>query len=48
VLFAALLIAGVLLRAQDATLGTIMMGASALPLLHAMFAGVVGRRGPLG
>jgi predicted unusual protein kinase regulating ubiquinone biosynthesis (AarF/ABC1/UbiB family) len=48
VLFAALLIAGVLLRAQDATLGTIMMGASALPLLHALFAGVVGRRGPLG
>jgi predicted unusual protein kinase regulating ubiquinone biosynthesis (AarF/ABC1/UbiB family) len=48
VLFAALLIAGVLLRAQDVVLGTVMMAASALPLLHALFAGVVGRRGPGG
>jgi predicted unusual protein kinase regulating ubiquinone biosynthesis (AarF/ABC1/UbiB family) len=45
VLFAALLIAGVLLRAQDVVLGTVMMAASALPLLHALFAGVVGRHG---
>jgi predicted unusual protein kinase regulating ubiquinone biosynthesis (AarF/ABC1/UbiB family) len=48
VLFAALLIAGVLLRAQDVVLGTVMMASSALPLLHALFAGVVGRRGPGG
>jgi hypothetical protein len=38
----------VLLRAQDVVLGTVMMAASALPLLHALFAGVVGRRGPGG
>jgi hypothetical protein len=47
VLFAALLISGVLLRAQDVTIGTVMMASSALPLLHALFAGLVGRRGPL-
>ncbi|TFD23028.1 AarF/ABC1/UbiB kinase family protein [Cryobacterium sp. TMS1-13-1] len=41
-LFAALLIAGVLLRADDAVLGTVFMVASVVPLLHALFAG---RRG---
>ncbi len=45
-LFGALLIAGVLLRAQDAVLGTIMMAASALPLLHALFAGAIRPRPP--
>ncbi|TFD53543.1 AarF/ABC1/UbiB kinase family protein [Cryobacterium sp. Hh11] len=41
-LFAALLIAGVLLRADDAVLGTVLMIASVVPLLHTLFAG---RRG---
>ncbi|TFD59184.1 AarF/ABC1/UbiB kinase family protein [Cryobacterium suzukii] len=42
VLFGALLFAGVLLRADDAVLGTVLMVASVAPLLHALFAG---RRG---
>lgn len=37
--FGALLIAGVLLRADDAVLGTVLMVGSAVPLLHALFAG---------
>jgi len=44
VLFAALLIGGILLRPEDAVLSTVLIAASALPLLHALFAGVVGRR----
>ncbi len=47
VLFAALFIGGILLRADDVVLGIVLMSISALPLLHALFAGVVGRRGPL-
>ncbi|NYE19395.1 ABC1 kinase family protein [Microbacterium immunditiarum] len=43
VLFASLLIAGAVLRAQDYSLGTVLIVASALPLLHALFAGL-GRR----
>jgi predicted unusual protein kinase regulating ubiquinone biosynthesis (AarF/ABC1/UbiB family) len=43
-LFAGLLIAGVLARPTDGVLGTWLMGASALFLLHAAFAGVAGRR----
>lgn len=46
VLFAGLLVAGAVLQAGDAVLGTVLMGVSVLPLLHALFAGVVGRRGP--
>ncbi|MDJ0339345.1 AarF/UbiB family protein [Cryobacterium sp. PH31-O1] len=42
VLFGALLIAGVLLRADDSVLGTVLMVASVAPLLHALLAG---RRG---
>ena len=45
VVFAALLIAGVVLRADDVVLGTGLMVVSLLPLLHALFAGVVARRG---
>ncbi|MET0480726.1 MAG: AarF/UbiB family protein [Mycetocola sp.] len=37
-LFGALLIGGVLLRADDAVFGTVLMVASILPLLHALFA----------
>ena len=47
ILFAALLIGGILLRAEHAGFGTVLMAVSALPLLHAIFAGVVARRGPL-
>jgi predicted unusual protein kinase regulating ubiquinone biosynthesis (AarF/ABC1/UbiB family) len=45
ILFAVLLLGGVLLRASDVVFGTVLMAVSALPLLHALFAGVVGRRG---
>ncbi|MEJ1154870.1 ABC1 kinase family protein [Microbacterium marmarense] len=44
VIFMALLIAGVLLRSSDAVFGTVLMALAVLPLLHAMFAGLVGRR----
>jgi hypothetical protein len=47
ILFAALLIGGVLLRAEDVVFGTVLMGVSVVPLLHALFAGVAARRGPL-
>ncbi|KAA9107612.1 ABC1 kinase family protein [Microbacterium rhizomatis] len=46
VLFAGLLVAGILLRSTDVVFGTIMMWVSVLPLLHAVFAGIAGRRGP--
>lgn len=45
VLFGALLVAGAVLRADDAVFGTTLMVVSILPLLHALFAGR-GRRGP--
>ncbi|WP_150306598.1 ABC1 kinase family protein [Planctomonas psychrotolerans] len=37
--FGALLVAGVVLRADDAVLGTVLMAVSVVPLLHALFAG---------
>ncbi len=43
VLFAALLIGGILLRSQDVVLGTVLMAVAVLPLLHALLAGIVGR-----
>lgn len=43
VLFTALLVAGAVLRADDAVLGTVFMVVSALPLLHALFSGRRGR-----
>ena len=48
ILFGALLIGGVLLRGSDAVFGTVLMVASVLPLLHALFAGLLAprRRGP--
>jgi predicted unusual protein kinase regulating ubiquinone biosynthesis (AarF/ABC1/UbiB family) len=39
VLFGALLIAGVLLRVDEAVFGTILMAVSVIPLVHAVFAG---------
>jgi predicted unusual protein kinase regulating ubiquinone biosynthesis (AarF/ABC1/UbiB family) len=47
VLFGVLLVGGILLRRDDAVFGTVLMVLSVLPLLHALFAGVVARRGPL-
>ena len=41
ILFAGLLIAGVMLRSTDAGTGTVLMAASTLPLLHAVFAGML-------
>ena len=43
VLFAGLVIAGALLRADEAVLGTVLMLASVVPLLHALFSGLVDR-----
>jgi predicted unusual protein kinase regulating ubiquinone biosynthesis (AarF/ABC1/UbiB family) len=48
VLFAALLIGGILLRGEDAVFGTVLAAMSVLPLAHALFAGFVTRRGPRG
>ncbi|TFC84323.1 AarF/ABC1/UbiB kinase family protein [Cryobacterium sinapicolor] len=47
ILFTALLIGGILLRSDDVVLGTVLLVVSALPLLHALFAGTLARRGPL-
>jgi len=47
VLFTALLIGGILLRADDVAFGTLLMAVSVLPLLHATLAGAVARRGTL-
>ncbi|MCX6502763.1 MAG: AarF/UbiB family protein [Microbacterium sp.] len=44
ILFTALLVGGIILRGQDQLFGTVLMVTSALPLLHALFAGVAGRR----
>jgi predicted unusual protein kinase regulating ubiquinone biosynthesis (AarF/ABC1/UbiB family) len=48
VIFAALLIGGILLLPHFRVFGIVLMAASALPLLHAMFAGLLTRRGPRG
>jgi predicted unusual protein kinase regulating ubiquinone biosynthesis (AarF/ABC1/UbiB family) len=47
VVFAALLIGGILLRPQFVVFGTVLMAVSAIPLLYAVLAGVAARRGPL-
>ncbi|WP_438352718.1 ABC1 kinase family protein [Microbacterium sp. CJ88] len=44
VLFAALFVGGILLRGEDVVWGTVVVVASAIPLLHALLAGIVGRR----
>lgn len=46
VLFAALLIGGILLRSDDVVFGTVLMTLSSLPLLHTLLAGLAARRGP--
>ena len=44
ILFAGLLVGGVLLLPLNPVLGTVLIAVSALPLLHAVFGGVAGRR----
>lgn len=44
IIFAGLLLGGIFLKQTDPIFGWVLVGASALPLLHAMFAGI-GRRG---
>ncbi|MBN9179235.1 MAG: AarF/ABC1/UbiB kinase family protein, partial [Microbacterium sp.] len=46
VLFAALFVGGILVLPANGVIGTVLLIASALPLLHALFAGIAGRRGP--
>jgi predicted unusual protein kinase regulating ubiquinone biosynthesis (AarF/ABC1/UbiB family) len=46
VIFAALLVGGILLLPHYVVLGTVLMAVSALPLLYAVFAGLAARRGP--
>lgn len=46
VLFVGLFVGGILLRVDEPVWGVALMVASVVPLLHAVFAGVFGRRGP--
>jgi predicted unusual protein kinase regulating ubiquinone biosynthesis (AarF/ABC1/UbiB family) len=46
VIFAALLIGGILLRPHFVVFGTVLMAVSAAPLVYAVFAGLFARRGP--
>ena len=43
IIFAGLLLGGIFLRPSDLVLGGVLMAVSALPLLHAVFAGIMGR-----
>jgi predicted unusual protein kinase regulating ubiquinone biosynthesis (AarF/ABC1/UbiB family) len=47
IVFAGLLIGGILIRPHGIVFGTVLMSVSALPLVYALFAGVLARRGPL-
>jgi predicted unusual protein kinase regulating ubiquinone biosynthesis (AarF/ABC1/UbiB family) len=47
IVFATLLIGGIVLRRDDLVFGTVIMAASALPLLHVIISGITARRGPL-
>ena len=46
VLFAALFVGGILVLPANGVIGTVLLIVSALPLLHALFAGIAGRRSP--
>jgi len=46
ILFVGLFIGGILLRADEPVWGGVLIAVSAIPLLHALFAGVFRRRGP--
>lgn len=47
VLFATLFLGGLIVFARSEPMGWTLLGLSALPMLHALFAGIVARRGPL-
>jgi hypothetical protein len=47
IIFAALLVGGILLRAEDIVFGTVLMVGSVIPLLYVIFASLAARRGPL-
>jgi len=47
VLFAAFFLGGLIVIDRSTTLGIVLLSVSALPLLHALFAGIFSRRGPL-
>ncbi len=46
VIFVGLFLGGILLRVDDSVWGGILLGVSVIPLLHAVFAGAFGPRGP--
>ena len=46
ILFGGLLVGGAVLRSTDEVFGAVLMAVSVLPLLHALFAGMAGPRGP--
>lgn len=46
VVFAGLLLGGIFLRPSDPVLGNVLMIVSILPLLHALFAGMMSRNRP--
>ena len=45
IIFATLLIGGIVLRRDDGVFGTVIMAVSVIPLLHVIIAGIVARRG---
>ncbi len=45
IVFATLLMGGIVLRRDDPVFGTVIMAASVIPLLHVIITGIVGRRG---
>jgi predicted unusual protein kinase regulating ubiquinone biosynthesis (AarF/ABC1/UbiB family) len=47
ILFAALFLGGLIVIDRNNTVGIVLLSVSALPLLHALFAGIFARRGPL-
>lgn len=47
VLFGVLFISGLIVLDDNSTLGIVLMASSAIPLLHALFAGIIARLGPL-
>jgi hypothetical protein len=47
ILFATLFLGGLIVIDRNETLGIVLLCLSGLPLLHALFAGIFARRGPL-
>jgi hypothetical protein len=47
IIFATLCIGGLIVIDRNPTAGIVLLSVSSLPLLHALFAGIFSRRGPL-